>query len=316
MRRGLFVSLAVFTLLASACASPAAPASGGPLTVIATYSILGDIVQNVGGDKIQLTVFVGPDGDAHTFEPSPADSAALAKAALLFENGLGFETWLDDLYAASGSKAARIVVTQDIAARAMDEHAGEEHAEEEGEAHEHGEFDPHVWHSVANVIQMTKAVRQALASADAANAAVYQANAEAYIAELQTLDTWIFEQVKALPQDRRKLVTAHDTFGYFADRYGFEIVGTALGAISTEAADPSAADIAALVDEIKAAGMPALFAENVHNPQLMEQVAAEAGVKLAPALYTDALGQPGSEGATYLKMMRYNVNVIVTALGQ
>jgi ABC-type Zn uptake system ZnuABC Zn-binding protein ZnuA len=277
---------------------------------VATYSILGDIVHNVGGDDIHLQVLVGPNGDAHAFEPSPAESVRVAHAALIFENGLEFETWLDDLYEASDSQATRVVVTESLEPRPLTEDG---HTEGD---HDHGEFDPHVWHSVANVIQMTKVVREALIQADPTHAAAYQANAEAYITQLQDLDTWIFAEVKKLPNDQRQLVTSHDTFGYFAERYGFEIVGTALGAASTEGADPSAAEVVALVEDIRSTGVPAIFAENVHNAMLMQQIAAEAGVTLAPALYTDALGEPGSEGDTYLKLMRYNVTVIVTALGQ
>jgi ABC-type Zn uptake system ZnuABC Zn-binding protein ZnuA len=161
---------------------------------------------------------------------------------------------------------------------------------------------------------IVEVIRDALVAADPDNAALYTANAEAYLAELTELDAFIEAQVAELPVERRKLVTTHDTFGYFAARYGFEIVGTALGA-STEAADPSAGAIAELVEAIRAAGVPAIFAENVSNMRLMETIAREAGVTLAPDLYTDALGAPGSPGATYLEMMRYNVTTIVQALG-
>ena len=283
------------------------------LPVVATYSILGDMVAQVGGNHIQLTTLVGPGGDAHTFEPSPEDGRALARAKLVFENGLEFEPWLDDLFTASGSGAVRVVVSQGIEALpAPEEHHGDEgHAE--GENHREGEFDPHIWHDVNNVISMVETMRAGLAAADPANAANYQANATTYIAALKELDSFVQEQVETLPAARRKLVTSHDTFGYFAKRYGFEIVGTALG-VSTEAADPSAAEIATLVSEIKAAGVPAIFAENVSNPQLIETIADEAGVKLGPPLYTDALGESGTPGATYIEMMRYNVTTIVTAL--
>lgn len=296
------------TLILTACGNSAATApANGRLQVIATYSILGDIVQNVGGDTIGLRTLVGPNGDPHTFQPSPADSAALADSALIFENGLGFEPWLDELYTASGSSAPRMVVTAGLTLQKM---IGAEPAEA-GDG-----FDPHVWHSVANVITLTKSIRDALVRADPTHAAIYNAQADTYLAQLQELDTWILEQVQTLPKDKRKLVTSHDTFGYFAERYGFEIVGTALASASTESAGPSAAEIAALVEEIKIAGVPALFAENTSNPKLMAQIASEAGVALAPSLYTDALGEPGSAGDTYLKMMRYNVTTLVTALNQ
>jgi ABC-type Zn uptake system ZnuABC Zn-binding protein ZnuA len=160
---------------------------------------------------------------------------------------------------------------------------------------------------------MVKNIRDALAKADPANAATYQANADAYLTQLQELDAWVFAQVKAVPEARRKLVTTHDTFGYFAARYGFEVVGTILPT-STEGASPSAKELAALIEAVKAQGVPAVFAENVSSNALLNQVAAEAGVKVVASLYTDALGPSGSEGETYEKMVRYNVTTIVNAL--
>lgn len=281
------------------------------LNLVATHSIIGDWVSGVGGEAINLTVLVPAGGDAHTFTPSAADSVALAEADLLFENGLSFETWLDDVYAASGSQATRIVLTDAIVPLA----APEENTPESGHAHTHSAFDPHAWHSVANAIQMVKAIRDALILADPANAALYQANAENYLAQLQALDTWIFEQVKQVPADRRKLVTTHDTLRYFAARYGFEILGTLLPT-TTEGASPAAQAVAELVETIRAAGVPAVFAENVSTNSLLAQVANEAGVKVIAGLYTDALGSVGSEGDTYLTMMRFNVATIVSALSQ
>ncbi|GAB4418253.1 MAG: zinc ABC transporter substrate-binding protein AztC [Anaerolineae bacterium] len=320
----------------AAATQPAQNPAGEKLKVVATFSILGDLVQTIGGDKIELHTLVGPGGDTHTFEPSPSDSVALVEARLIFENGLELETWLDDLYTASGSTAKRVVVTEGLDPLAMaegeaahdeagdhEEHAAEgeyeEHddhtAEAGGHEHAHGEFDPHVWHDVANVIHEVELIRDALAEADPANAQSYQANAEAYLGQLKELDSWVAEEIKKIPADRRKLVTSHDTFGYLARRYGLEIVGSGLG-VSTEASDPSAAEVVGLIEEIKAVGVPAIFTENVSNPKLMERVAAEAGVTLGPQLYTDALGEPGSDGETYLKMMRYNVTALVTALSQ
>jgi ABC-type Zn uptake system ZnuABC Zn-binding protein ZnuA len=290
---------------------PAASTTNEKLDVVATFSILGDLVQNVGGDRVAVRTLVGPGGDAHTFEPSPADSVALSEASLVFENGLGFEPWLDELYTSSGSRATRVVVTERIEPIKATE-GGEQAA---GDQPGHDESDPHVWSDAGNAIRMVETIRDALAKADTANADTYNANAERYLAELKGLDDFIVAETNKLPSQRRKLVTIHDTFGYFARRYGYEMVGTALGSTSTEAADPSAGELARLIEQIKAAGVPAIFAENVHNPNLMNRIAADAGVKLGPSLYTDALGEPGSEGDTYLKMMRYNVSAIVTALG-
>lgn len=282
----------------------------GKLRVVATYSILGDLVQNVAGDSAEVTTLVGPDGDAHTFEPTPKDGVALVDADVIFENGVNFETWLDKLHKSSKSRAKRVVVTEGLQLR-----EGECHHKDHkpGEKHEH-EDDPHVWHDVKNAIHMVGVIRDALAEADPPNADKYKANAEKYLTTLEALDAWVVEKVATLPKQNRKLVTSHDTFGYFAERHGFDVVGTLLASVSTEASDPSPATFAKLVESVKAAKVPAIFAENVHNPKLMQRLAKEAGVKLAPPLFTDALGKPGSEGDTYEKMVRHNVTAIVEAL--
>jgi ABC-type Zn uptake system ZnuABC Zn-binding protein ZnuA len=299
-----------------------------PLQVVTTFSILGDIVANVGGDAIALESIVPAGGDAHTFDPTPDQVAGVSDADLIFEIGIGFEPWLADMVEASGTSAQEIVVTDGldlIDGEGEEEHAGEAtpeaggHEDEaEGEEHEHehedGAVDPHVWGDVANVIAITATVKDALVAADPANAATYEANATAYTTQLQELDQWIRAEIAKLPEDRHKLVTSHDTFGYFARAYGFEVVGTAIGSVSTESGDPSAQDIAALVEQIEATGVPAIFTENVSNPDLIDAIASEAGVTVGPALYTDALGEPGSEGDTYIKLMTYNVTSIVTAL--
>jgi zinc/manganese transport system substrate-binding protein len=259
--------------------------------VVTTFSVLGDLVKNVGGEAVEVTTLIGPGVDAHTYDPAPADLVVLTKADVIFENGLGFEPWLDRFFASAQPPGARVVTTRDITPReagADEEHEGEAQPEEDG-AHELGQFDPHVWHDVANVIVMVGNIQDALVAADPTRAELYKANAAAYIIELEALDASI-------------------------QAYGFEVIGTALGSISTEAGDPSARDIATLITEIEEAGVPAIFAENVANPDLMESIAAEAGVVVAPSLYTDALGLQGSPGATYIGMMRSNVTTIVDAL--
>ena len=313
--------------------SPAAGAEGR-LEVAVTFSILADLVANVGGDAVTVSVLVPAGGDAHTFEPSPDDITVIEGADLLFENGLGFEPWLDDLYGASASAAERVVVTEGLdlieaGSEGEDDHSedgnghadeGDGHADEgDGQAdddddHGDGEHDPHVWHDVANAMAMTETIRDALSRVDPANAATYAANAELALASLTALDAFVVAEVAKLAEDRRKLVTSHDTFAYFARRYGFEVVGTALSSMSTESGDPSAQQIAELVDAIDAAGVPAIFAENVSNPDLMRSIADEAGVELAPPLYTDALGEPGGDADTYDEIVRINVTTIVTAL--
>ncbi|MBM3983394.1 MAG: hypothetical protein FJ304_24615 [Planctomycetes bacterium] len=287
--------------------------NSGKLRVVATYSILGDLVKNVAGDEAEVVTLVGPDGDAHTFDPSPQDGMTVADAQVIFENGVGFETWLDKLYSSSASKATRVVVTKGLEFREGQCNHTKAEREKLGPAHEH-EDDPHVWHDVKNAIHMVEIIRDTLCEIDPGHADKYRANAAAYLAKLEALHAWVEKEVEAVPRDRRKLVTNHDTFGYFADRYGFTVAGTVLQSVSTEAGDPSAAEFAKLIEAVKAAKVPAIFAENVHNPKLMERLATEAGVRLAPPLYTDALGKPGSDGDTYEKMVRHNVTTIVEAL--
>ena len=301
-------------------ASPAAagesaePGAAGKPKVVATFSVLGDLVQNVAGDRVELVTLVPAGGDAHTFEPSPNDSVALAEAALIVETGLEFESWLPELFAASGSRARRVAVTEGVELIEVVEEEHDENAEEDAE--EQSELDPHVWHDVANAIHMVERIRDGLVALDAPNAGAYRASAGDYIQRLRELDAFVVERVAGLPVERRKLVTTHDTFAYFARRYGFELLGTTLGSVSTEVADPSAADIVALVEEIKAAGVPAIFTENIESAGITERVALEAGVRLVPSLYTDSLGEPGGDGDSYEKMVRYNVETIVEALAE
>lgn len=311
------LALALLALAAGGCGGKTGHGTGGgrftdpgKLRVVATFSVLGDLVQNVAGDGAEVVTLVGPDGDAHTFDPSPQDGMAVADAQVLFENGVGFEAWLDKLHSSSGSKAVRVVASKGLEFR---EGECRHDPKEKGKPHAH-EDDPHVWHDVRNAVHMVGVIRDRLCEVDPGRAEKYRANAAAYLTKLESLHAWVEASVAALPPDRRKLVTSHDTFGYFADRYGFTVAGTALASFSTEASDPSAAEFAKLVGSVKAAKVPAIFAENTHNPKLMERLAAEAGVKLAPPLFTDALGKPGSGGDTYEAMMRHNVGTIVDAL--
>ena len=295
---------------AMAAAAAAGPTPERRLAVVATFSVLGDLVRNVAGDRAEVIVLVGPGQDAHTYEPSPADVATIGRAALVFENGVGFEGWLVKQYAAAGARGRRIVVTDGITLQ----RGGRAHADgAEPAADMGGELDPHVGHDVRHAARMVAVVRDALVQADPGGAPAYAANADRYLAELVALDAWVVDQVGTLPEPRRTLVTNHDTLGYFASRYGFAVVGTALP-VSTEGAEPSAGELARLVGRIRRAGAPAIFAENVSNPKLMERIAREAGVRVAPPLYTDALSPPGGEADTYAKMVRYNVATIVGAL--
>jgi len=304
----------VLAALALPIGARAQTPTAAPLHVVATFSVLGDLTQAVGGENVQLNTLIGPGVDAHTYDPSPADLAMLEQADVIVENGLGFEPWLDNFLDSTSFQGERIIASDGITPRHADDTEHDEEEEAHDEDHAHGGDDPHVWHSVPNAIVMVENIRDGLQAADADRASAYDTSAAAKIADLQELDAWVREQVATLPEERRKLVTSHDTFGYFADTYGFQIIGTALGSLSTEAGDPSARQIAELIAQIQEAGVPAIFAENVANPDLMEAIAAEAGVTLAPSLYSDALGAPGTPGDTYDGMMRSNVETIVQAL--
>lgn len=316
---GFFI-LSVGLLTATGCNSSARKSKSGK-QVIATFSIVADLVKNVAGDKVALKVLVGPGSDAHTYEPTPKDGAALAESDLIFENGVDFESWLDRIYKSSRSKARRVPVSEGLKLIALEEHshghtqdAKHDHKHEGPDHHHHGEYDPHTWHDVQNVMHMVGVIRDTLIKMDPANKTTYTTNAAAYLKQLEELDADIIQQVETLPKEHRKLVTTHDTFAYFARRYGFQVIGTALASASTETADPSAAHIAKLAEAVKAHKVKAIFTENVSNPRLMQRIADTAGVKVAPSLYTDALGEPGSDGDTYIKMMRHNVQVMVSLL--
>jgi len=276
------------------------PAHADKVNAIATISIIGDVVKNVAGDAVNLVVLVGPNGDAHEYEPIPADSVNIAKSDIIFENGLHLEHWLDKLYMASGSKAKRIVVSQGVSPRIFENNPQE--------------TDPHAWQDVTNVILYSQNVRDALIAIDPANKDKYTANANGYIQKLQALDAWVKTEVAAIPVNKRKLVTNHDALGYFAQRYGFKIIGAVIPSATTEAADPSAKETADLLNIIKSNGVHAIFSENMANPKLAQTLSKEAGVQVGPELYTDALGPLHSNGETYLKMIQHNVKIFVEYL--
>ena len=295
----------VLSLMLSGC-STTPTVSQKPIVVV-SFSVLGDIVHQIAGDAVTVQTLVGPDSDAHAYEPTPQDGAALTKAAAVVTIGLHFEPWLEELYVASGSRAPVIVSStgiKTIAPQAHESAHSTDHADES---------DPHIWHDVTNVITMVGTVRDALTAALPAHADTFATNSATYIAALETLDADILAAVAQIPAQNRKLVTNHDTFGYFAERYGFTVVGTVSG-VSTEGSDPSATAIVRLAEEIRHSGVPAIFIENMSNSALIENVAHEAGVVIADPLYTDALGQADSPGATYIDMMRYNVATMKTAL--
>jgi len=317
---------AAAVLLAAGCGSDSAASTTAPApdatNAVVTFSILDDVVRNVGGRCVTTTTLVGRDGDAHVFEPTPKDATSLKEADVVISNGLGFEPWLGDLYASSGSTATQVVAMKGVAPiggedghEGGDDDHGHDHGDEEKASdggHDH-EVDPHAWQDPRNMRTAVASVRNALVKANPECAAEIRANAKRYDAELVALDKEIAAAAKSVPKGERIIITSHDSLGYFAKRYGFT-VETALGSVTTESADPTAKQIADLAAGIRKDGVKAIFVENIGGSGVIDRLATEAGVQVAPPLYTDALGEEGSEGGTYLGMMRANANTISTAL--
>lgn len=303
-------------------------ASAADLDVVASFSITADFAKNVGGDRVEVETLVGPDGDAHVYEPRPADAAALEKANVVLVNGLELEGFMKRLIETSGTKAPVVELTKGIEplkaeeeehhhdekAEAGHDHDGDE-KEEAGHDHEghhhHGEFDPHAWQSIPNAEIYVKNIADAFCEADKAGCATYTANAEAYLAKLAALQTEVKAAIEALPADKRTIITSHDAFGYFAHEYGLKFI--APEGVSTEA-EASAADVAKLVDQVKEDKASAIFVENITNPRLIEQIAAETGLKVGGTLYSDALSGEDGPASTYIDMFHHNVETIRVAV--
>ena len=262
--------------------------------VVASFSILADMVRNVGGNSVDVVALVGPDGDAHVYAPTPADAKKVADARLLVINGLGFEGWLPRLLQASGSKAPVAVATKGIMPRKMG-----------------GHDDPHAWQSVANAKIYVVNIRDGLIAAAPDRAGVFKANADAYLARLEALDREVHEAVAKIPDARRKVISTHDAFGYFADAYGITFFSPL--SVSTDS-EPSARDIAAIIAQIKVAKIPAVFLENISDPRLIERIAAETGAKVGGTLYSDSLTAEKGQAPTYIDMVRHNIKALTSAL--
>jgi ABC-type Zn uptake system ZnuABC Zn-binding protein ZnuA len=292
---------------------------GRPLRVIATTSIIGDVVGRIGGDAIELTTLIGPGQDPHSYQPGAADLTAVARADIIFINGWNLEEGLLDDLANISEGIPLVPVNAGIEPLAFDEdeHEGEEHeAEDMEDDHNHGGADPHTWQSVQNVMKWVENISTTLGALDPSNSALYSANAEAYLADLVELDVYMRDQLGTIPDARRVLVTNHDTFGYFARAYGFEILGTVIPGAST-LAEPTAGALAGLIQAMAEEEICALFTETTVSDRLAQTVSAELSgcedVRVVK-LFTDALGPAGSEADSYTGMMRANVAAIVAAL--
>ncbi|MEW5720810.1 MAG: metal ABC transporter substrate-binding protein [Chloroflexota bacterium] len=298
------LALAALGLSVAACATPPISTDATPKTslrVLAIETFLADIAQNVAGTRTHVDTLIPQDVDPHEFEPTPTDVRKIADSQVLIVNGAKLEEFLDELLANAGGKRSMIEASAGLKSRTptANEILDPDHP-----------GDPHFWLDPNNVIRYVENIRDGLSQADPAGAAAYKANAEAYIAQLKILNTWIVNQVKPIPPERRLLVTNHESFGYYADRYGFKIVGTIVPSVSS-GVSPSAQQLAALVNQIKATQAPAIFLETGTNPQLAQQLAQETGTKVVTGLCTHSTTD---FAPTYLKMMEYNTNAIVDAL--
>jgi zinc/manganese transport system substrate-binding protein len=269
---------------------------------VASFSILGDMVRQVGGDRVEVITLVGPDGDAHVYEPTPADAKNLAASQILFTNGLGFEGWMDRLQKSSGFKGKAVVASTGVKPRTM--------LEEEGGKSEKI-TDPHAWQSLANGRLYVANIRDGLIAIDPDGKSTYEANANAYLDAIAKEETDVKTALATLPKDRRKIITSHDAFGYFGAAYGLEII--APEGVSTES-EASAQDVAKIIRQIKQEKIPAVFMENITDHRLLDQIAAETGAKIGGELYTDALSPPDGPSPTYLDMFRHNTGTLTAAL--
>ena len=301
-----FAALLTVILLAS---SPAVAQER--LKVIASFSILADLAKNIGGERVDVGALVGPGSDAHVFAPTPADARRVTEARLVLVNGLGFEAWLDRLIKASGSKAAIAVATKGIRPRKAAGDHDHNHGGKRAQVAGHDDVDPHAWQSVANVKIYVANIRDALAAADPDHASMYRANADAYNAKLDTLDTEVRGIVAKIPPGRRKIITNHDAFGYFEAAYGIKFL--APQGVATDS-EPSARDVARIIRQIKRHKIPAVFLESISDPRLMQRIAKETGAKIGGTLYSDALTEADGRAPTYIDLMRYNVMTLAGAL--
>lgn len=299
MRRLVFIAIGALTVLALGRPVQAQEAATRPLNVVATFSILADFVSNVGGDRVTVTALAGPDSDTHVYTPTPADAKRIADARLVVVNGLGLEGWLPRLIKASGGKAVSVVASKGITVLKADD------------GHGHGEADPHAWQSVANARIYVANIRDALAAADPAGAETYRANAARYLDRLDALEREVREAVVAIPANRRRVISTHSAFGYFAAAYGIAFI--APRGVSTDS-EPSARDVAAIIAQIRREKIPAVFLENVSDPRLMRRIAAETGAAIGGTLYSDSLTGEKGPAPTYIDMVRHNIKTLTRAL--
>lgn len=291
------ITAAIAASLLLLVAAPAAGADEAKLRVVATFSLLGDLVRQIGGDRVAVTSLVGPNGDAHVYEPTPADVQAVAAARLVVVNGLGFEGWIDRLIGASGFHGTRVTATDGVIP--LDRGSGT------------GRRDPHAWQDLANGRIAVADIARGLAAIDPEHQALYDANARAYNATLAALDARLHALFAAIPAAQRRVVTTHDAFEYFGRAYGVEFL--AVVGITTES-EPSAGDVAKLIRLMKREHVRALFVENISDPRLVAQLAREADAVIGGKLYSDALSPPDGPAASYVAMFEHNAATLRAAM--
>jgi zinc/manganese transport system substrate-binding protein len=303
--------LAAITLLAIAAAGMTGhqAEAAEALAVVASFSILGDLTQQIGGERVRVYTLVGPGADAHVYQPTPSDAKTLSRARLVVVNGLAFEGWIDRLVKSSGYRGKLVVASQGVntlrqARPQPGKHAPHDHA---------GDLDPHAWQDLANARRYVDNIAAALGDADPDNRSAYQANAARLNQEISTLDSQLRATFGALPAEKRKVVTSHDAFGYFGRAYGIRFIAPV--GISTDA-EPSAGDIAALIRQIRQERIKAMFIENIADPRLLERISRESGARIGGTLYSDSLAKRGMPADSYLGMMRENARSLAAALAE
>ncbi|RTZ45683.1 metal ABC transporter substrate-binding protein [Candidimonas sp. SYP-B2681] len=311
--------LAVLSPTVSAAEEP-------PLRVVASFSIIGDMVKEIGGEHVSLTTIVGPNGDAHSFEPTPRDVKALSQAQVLVINGLDFEGWLPRLINAAGFKGAQVLASDGVVLRSLGDgktkdeiavgsagkpdttSAKHDHVHDK---HGHGDIDPHAWQSLSNGMKYAKNIADGLSLADPRRSGYYQSRAEIYIGRMEKLDAEIKQAFESIPQDRRKVLTSHDAFGYFAEAYGIRFISVV--GLSSQA-EPSASEVANIIDRARKEKVSGVFMENTTNSRLVTQIARETGSKVGGSLYSDALAPPDQPASTYLGMFSWNAGQLIYVL--